>query len=661
MALFKQMRLTTKLSFMILVPVLGLSLFASVIIYKSYIENQTRIDEASKVFRLAQLAVIANQLVHELQKERGLTAGFIASAATEFEADLLVQRKLSDKAQQALAEQLKSFPYDDYDKLLAQRIKQALADYNALSALRLQILSLKTSLKDAISFYSQMNQNFLSIGALVSHQTSDARQVDSAIAYASFIQSKERAGLERAVLTNAFASDFFDSGKFSQFVSLVAVQKSYLSVFLALADEKTMAFYDKTMKNPALEKTQRFREIAYENESSSEIGVDSKQWFAAQTKKINLLKQVEDFLANKLIEAAKQRQESAEAAFLYALLFTLGLAIAIIVFSFISFLAIKRNIFLQLGAEPAEVADIAKNIARGKLSNQISRAKKHVGIMGAMESMETRLSEVVKRVKQSSSEIVIAANQVSSAAEQLSEMANEQAASVEQSSAAMEQMAASVSQNTDNAKRTDDFASQSAQAAIEGGKAVKDTVMAMQKIAERIGIIEDIAYQTNLLALNAAIESARAGEHGKGFAVVATEVRKLAERSQIAAAEIGELSLQSTEIAEHAGNLLDQMVPRIGQTAELVQEINLASKEQASGVEQINYAMMELDKVSQNNAASSEQLTAISSQVNAQAKGLYELVEFFTLAEQKESISYEPELFEDFDELMPIALESARL
>lgn len=189
---------------------------------------------------------------------------------------------------------------------------------------------------------------------------------------------------------------------------------------------------------------------------------------------------------------------------------------------------------------------------------------------------------------------------------------------------------------------TDGIAAQSAKAAQEGGNAVKETVAAMQKIAERISIIEDIAYQTNLLALNAAIEAARAGDHGKGFAVVAAEVRKLAERSQIAAAEIGGLTGDSAKVAERAGELLEKMVPDIGKTAELVQEITAASEEQASGVDQINISMQQLDKVTQQNAASSEELAAISAEMSSQAQALQQLISFFTLSNEAKGSNHSP-------------------
>ncbi len=247
----------------------------------------------------------------------------------------------------------------------------------------------------------------------------------------------------------------------------------------------------------------------------------------------------------------------------------------------------------------------------------------------AINNTIARLSDTITQIHTAADALTNAAGQVAATAQSLSQSSSEQAASVEETTASMEQMTASITQNTENAKVTDNMASKSAVEATEGGEAVKGTVTAMKQIAGKIGIIDDIAYQTNLLALNAAIEAARAGEHGKGFAVVAAEVRKLAERSQVAAQEIGELAGSSVKMAEKAGSLLDEMVPSIRKTSDLVQEIAAASQEQSAGVGQINGAMGQLNKATQQNASASEELAATAEEMGGQAAQLQELMGFF--------------------------------
>jgi methyl-accepting chemotaxis protein len=293
-----------------------------------------------------------------------------------------------------------------------------------------------------------------------------------------------------------------------------------------------------------------------------------------------------------------------------------------------------KQMVVSAGDSIKDVVRVMGAMAQGDLTQTID--KHYEGAFGEMKTYANdtvaKLSQVVAEVNSGAEALSGASEEVSATAQSLSQAASEQAAGVEETSASMEQMTASISQNTENAKVTDGMASKAATEASEGGDAVKATVLAMKQIAQKIGIIDDIAYQTNLLALNAAIEAARAGEHGKGFAVVAAEVRKLAERSQVAAQEIGMVASSSVELAEKAGKLLDSIVPNIKKTSDLVQEITAASEEQSSGVSQINAAVTQLSQTTQQNASSSEELAATAEEMSGQAEQLQQTMAFFTLA-----------------------------
>ena len=280
-----------------------------------------------------------------------------------------------------------------------------------------------------------------------------------------------------------------------------------------------------------------------------------------------------------------------------------------------------------------EAVDVLSDMEKGDLTRTVNGDYKGQlkDFKDTVNNTIAKISQVINEVNGAASNIASASEEVSATAQSMSQATSEQAASVEETSASVEQMSASVNQNTENAKVTDGIATQASSEAVQGGEAVKQTVSAMKSIAGKIGIIDDIAYQTNLLALNAAIEAARAGEHGRGFAVVAAEVRKLAERSQVAAQEIGELAESSVEMAETAGKLLDTIVPSIKKTSDLVQEIAAASEEQSAGVGQINTAMDQLNKITQQNASSSEELAATSEEMSGQAAQLQDLMSFFTL------------------------------
>ena len=258
-------------------------------------------------------------------------------------------------------------------------------------------------------------------------------------------------------------------------------------------------------------------------------------------------------------------------------------------------------------------------------------------MMEGMREMVQRFGSVLGEVRGAVGSLSGASGLVAAAAQSLSQGTSTQAASVEETTTSLEQLSASISQNAETSKQLESMAVRGAGEAEESGLAVNETVEAMAAIAERIGIVEEIAYQTNLLALNAAVEAARAGEHGRGFAVVAAEVRKLAERSQKAAKEIGSLASSSVKVAERSGMLLKELVPSIRKTAELVQQVAAVSREQASGVVQMNRAMVQVDQVTQRNASAAEELSSTAEELAAQAESLQQMMTFFRVAEEGHS------------------------
>lgn len=312
----------------------------------------------------------------------------------------------------------------------------------------------------------------------------------------------------------------------------------------------------------------------------------------------------------------------------------LGIMLALLAVTYL-FCGFYLSVTRQLGGDPSDAATIVGKIAAGDLQAHITTAATdQSSMLYAVKHLAERLRIIIGEVHGSAAGLNNAANQLNATAQTMSQSTSEQAASLEEVAASVEEMVGAIESNAANADHTSTLAAEAVRCAVAGGEAVKRTVEAMKEIAQKISIVDDIAYQTNLLALNAAIEAARAGEHGKGFAVVAAEVRRLAERSQIAAQEIGSLAGESVSVAEQSGKLLEEVVPTINQTSQLVNGISSSSRQQSAGVAQIGSSMTQLNSLTQHNAASAEELAATAEEMTAQAEQLTELMNYFKLGNQ---------------------------
>ena len=384
----------------------------------------------------------------------------------------------------------------------------------------------------------------------------------------------------------------------------------------------------KDAREKFVDELEKFQGMIQRGEREAAIKLLYGEVFAANDAYVGIIRKLIDFQDELMVKAGKDADALAGSS---ATLLTI-LSVVAAVMAILTGWIITRSVLKQLGGEPDYARAMVARIADGDLTVKMeTHPKDTTSLMYAMKQMVERLTQVVTDVNSGAQALASASEEVSATAQNLSQSASEQAAGVEETSASIEQMTSSIAQNTENAKITDGMASKAATDAADGGEAVNATVEAMKQIAKKIGIIDDIAAQTNLLALNAAIEAARAGEHGKGFAVVAAEVRKLAERSQVAAQEIGEVAGNSVGLAEKAGKLLAEIVPNIRKTSDLVQEITAASTEQSSGVGQINSAVGQLNQATQQNASSSEELAATAEEMSGQAEQLQQTMSYFKL------------------------------
>ncbi len=620
----RNIKFSHKIAALSLIPLAGLLLMSSFVIYAHIQEMQS----AARIISLADFSVNASDLVHELQKERGLSVGHLGSGGQKFKQDLEQQRLATDGKLKQLNNFLTTFDTETTAANLTTGLATVDRQIDKLNEMRQSITALRASGEATIDYYSDLNAAYLVIIAQLPQLSTNVQINHKLDAYANFLKGKEQAGVERAVLANTFAKDAFGPGMYEKLVTLIAVQNTYLDIFASVAPQQYLDFLQHTLRGQFIDETAAMRSKALRHADKGGFGVDPAHWFTMQTGKINLLKDVENYIAKDTIDSSKAIEKNASRQLLFNGIFIVMVA----GLSFLLFWMLCKDITDQLGGEPLQVNNLAVNIAAGKLERRgMPQAEQHVGIFAAMLTMQKRLADVIGTIHGCSEQIAQASDEVNNAAQTLSQSSCEQAASIEQTSAALEQLTDSVEHNHENAQSTEKIALTAAESAQSGEQAIRDTVEAMHKIAEKIGLIEAIAYQTNLLSLNASIVAAKAGEHGAGFSVVATEVRKLATRSQDTANEIGELAGNGLTIAQNAGRIFTEMLPSIQKTATLVQEIATTSDEQAVGVRQISQAVGQLDTAIQHNAAASEQLAATAEELNDQSRTLMREVGFFKM------------------------------
>ena len=365
-----------------------------------------------------------------------------------------------------------------------------------------------------------------------------------------------------------------------------------------------------------------------------EISIQNGDYYAMQEMAVvNTLRREANAILTDVIERAQtlMAEADAKAQSLYetSMMWLFGILIGSALIAAVA----ATWIVVSISRALSSAVRLANEVADGNLSATASvKSNDEIkDLIDALNAMTRKLREVVSEVTAATRNVAAGSQEMSATAEQLSQGATEQASSTEEASASMEEMASTIKQSADNASQTEKIARQSAADAIASGDAVNNAVSAMQTIAEKIMVVQEIARQTDLLALNAAVEAARAGEHGRGFAVVASEVRKLAERSQAAAAEISTLSGTTVKAAQSAGEMLGKLVPDIQRTAELVEEISAASREQNAGAAQINTAIQQLDKVTQQNTSAAEEMSATSEELASQAEQLQAAISYFRI------------------------------
>ncbi|MBT7291146.1 MAG: HAMP domain-containing protein [Rhodospirillaceae bacterium] len=662
----------------LVLPVGGLLAFSGFMVFDKYEMSA----EVGKVQELAEVAPVISAVVHEMQKERGMSAGFIASKGAKFAQELPGQRKLTDEKQAALADTLNSFDAASFGTGLVSGIEEAQQALTELSNKRGQISNLDISVPQMAGYYSPTIAKLLKIVEEMTVLSTDVQVTNAITAYTAFLQGKERAGIERAMGAGGFGSGEFKPGIYRRFLQLIAMQETYLGRFAIYASAEQKAFLASTLTGAAVDEVDRMRKIAIESPVTGTLeGVEGGHWYNTITEKINLLKTVEDKVANDLMAIAGSIKEAAHLAFLLLTVITIILLVVTSGMVFFIVTGITRPITGMTGA--------MQRLAEGDHESEIpaQNQRDEIGIMASAVQVFKENAIAVKRQEEEQEQARLdnekklrderleladgfeqavmgivqsvgdAAGTMSTSAEQMRGVADrtservttvtsasvQASANVQSVATATEEMTATVQEISRQVNSSTEISNGAVTESEAATEQVQGLAESSQRIGEVVNLINDIASQTNLLALNATIEAARAGDAGKGFAVVASEVKNLASQTARATEDI---SAQITDIQGATGSAvaaIGGISKTIGQISETSNSISAAVEEQgasteeisrnvqeaAQGTEEVNSNMGEVNSGAQETGTAAGEVLEAANELSQQAGSLREEVEKF--------------------------------